>query len=102
MVFGIYRHHKGNYYLVLTKSANNAEVLNDDELEDTYIYVSLYKTSRFKMFKVWYKRASEFEAPIVFKHMRGPITLTTKRYQKLSLWESVKFIAKGWYNGIFY
>lgn len=92
MVFGIYKHHKGKYYLVLTKSANNAEELDDNKLEDTYVYLALYKTVRFKRFKLWYKRASDFEGYVEKKTYRGRITMTTLKYRKLHLWETVKYL----------
>ena len=92
MVFGIYKHYKGKYYLVLTKSANNAEELNNNKLEDTYIYLSLYKTLRFKRFKIWYKRASEFEGYVEKKTYWGTVKLTTLKYRRLSLWETIKYV----------
>ena len=92
MVFGIYKHYKGKYYLVLTKSANNAEDLDDNNLEDTYIYLSLYKTSKFKMFKIWYKRASEFEGYAIKKTYWRKFKLITPKYRKLTLWETVKYL----------
>lgn len=92
MVFGIYKHHKGKYYLVLTKSANNAEELDDNKLEDTYIYLALYKTLKFKRFKIWYKRASEFEGQVVKRTYRGRVKLVTPKYRKLTLWETFRYI----------
>lgn len=97
MVFGIYKHYKGKYYLVLTKSANNAEELDDNELEDnkledTYIYLALYKTPKFKRFKIWHRRASDFEVRVCKKILREGIKLTTLKYRKLTLWETVKYL----------
>ena len=70
----------------LFKSANNAEDLDDNNLEDTYIYLSLYKTSKFKMFKIWYKRASEFEGCAIKKTYWRKFKLLTPKYRKLSLY----------------